>query len=368
MSTSGRRVLIAAGGTGGHVFPALAVAEALSASGCQVAWLGTRNGLESRVVSRAGIQMFSIAARGLRGKRLSRLITAPLMLGVALFQSIVALLRFRPHVVLGMGGYVAGPGGVAAWILRRPLVIHEQNAVAGMTNRILCRVATRVMEAFPNSFPGAKSSAATLTGNPVRAAIAARGAQPRSVPESRVHLLVFGGSQGAEVLNELVPVALAQLHRDPEFRKSVQVIHQAGAGRAAATEERYREVGVEAEVVEFIESMDAAYSHADIAICRAGAMTIAELAVMGLPSVLVPYPHAVDDHQTRNAEFLSDRGAAVTLVSTTLSAPQLAHTLAEILNSAERLGLMSERARECARPDATRVVAELCLEAARHEA
>ncbi len=352
-------MLIMAGGTGGHVFPALAVAERLRPAGVSVTWLGTRRGLEAKVVPEAGIPLDFITVTGLRGKRLGLLLTAPVKLLQALFQSLAILRRRRPDVVLGMGGFASGPGGVAAWLTRRPLLIHEQNAIPGLTNRLLARLASRVLEAFPGSFPA--RAGARYLGNPVREAMASIAA-----PEARlagrqgaVRLLVLGGSQGAKALNEVVPATLAALGD-----MDLEVWHQAGARHLEQTRGAYAEHGVEARVADFVTDMAAAYAWADLVVCRAGAMTIAELAAAGVGAILVPFPHAVDDHQTRNARFLSERGAAVLLPETALDKQRLADLLRELLASRERLQEMARNARAMARPGAASDVAAMCLEVA----
>ena len=352
-------MLIMAGGTGGHVFPALAVAERLRPAGVSVTWLGTRRGLEAKVVPEAGIPLDFITVTGLRGKRLGVLLTAPVKLVQALFQSLAILRRRRPDVVLGMGGFASGPGGVAAWLTRRPLLIHEQNAIPGLTNRLLARLASRVLEAFPGSFPA--RTGARYLGNPVREAMASIAA-----PEARlagrqgaVRLLVLGGSQGAKALNEVVPATLAALGD-----MDLEVWHQAGARHLDQTRVAYAEHGVEARVADFVTDMAAAYAWADLVVCRAGAMTIAELAAAGVGAILVPFPHAVDDHQTRNARFLSERGAAVLLPETALDKQRLADLLRELLASRERLQEMARNARAMARPGAASDVAAMCLEVA----
>ena len=372
MSPPQPRILIAAGGTGGHVFPALAVAEELIRHGCCVAWLGSQNGLEARVVPRTGIELFYIAVRSVRGRRMAQWCSSPFMLIWALTQSLIVVIRFKPNIVLGMGGFVAGPCGLAAWLLRRPLLIHEQNAVAGLTNRVLARFATRVMEAFPGSFSTQNSYfplrfPPILTGNPVRSEIAAGlGIKSLTVEHSEVfNLLVFGGSQGAHTLNETVPAALAYLHREMCSKKArLMVVHQAGVGRVISTKAHYEALGIDAEVSEFIEDMPKAYAHAQLAICRAGAMTVAELALAGLPSVLVPYPYAADNHQVRNATYLSERGGAVVLTTEILSAQTLAESLLEIIDNPVRLVQMASATRACAKPGATTCVARICLEVA----
>ena len=353
------RVLIMAGGTGGHVFPALAVARHLREQGVAVTWLGTRRGLESRVVPAAEFPIEYISVTGLRGKGLAGWLLAPLRLSLALTQSIGVCRRHQPGAVLGLGGFVTGPGGVAAWLLRRPLVIHEQNAVAGLTNRLLARLARRVLEAFPGSFPPGID--AIETGNPVREDIVAlpTPAQRFAGRQGPLRILIIGGSLGAQALNETVPNALAKLPADP----ALQVRHQAGRGKDVVTQAAYTAAGVGAEVIPFIEDMAGVLGWADLVICRAGALTISELAAAGLGAVLVPYPHAVDDHQTRNALFLSEAGAARLILESELSVDSLAGILKTLLANG-RAGLleMAEAARRLARPDATRKVAGACLE------
>ena len=353
------RVLVMAGGTGGHVFPALAVAEALRARGVEVVWMGTRLGLEARIVPAAGIPVEWITIGGLRGKALGTRLVAPFKVGLAVLQALRIVLRVKPAVVLGMGGYAAGPGGVAAWLARRPLVIHEQNAVAGTTNRILARLAKRVLAAFPGAFPD--SVPAEVVGNPVRAAIAAL-----PPPDARFagrsgapRLLVLGGSQGALALNEVVPQALARL---PEALRP-EVRHQAGRNTLDIARAAYANVGVAAEVTEFIDDMAEAYGWADLAICRAGALTVSELAAAGLPAVLVPFPAAVDDHQTLNGGYLVAAGAAVLVPEKHLAQGRLARVLAGLLGDRGRLLDMARRARGVARPQALATIERVLLEA-----
>lgn len=357
MTATPQPVLIMAGGTGGHVFPALAVARRLRERGVPVVWLGTRRGLEARVVPEAGLPIEWLTVTGLRGKHLAARLLAPLRLAGAMAQAVRVLLRHRPGVVLGMGGFVAGPGGAVAWLLRRPLVIHEQNAVAGLTNRLLARVARRVLTAFPDTFPARAD--AELIGNPVREDIAAlpEPAQRLAGREGPARLLVLGGSQGAGALNEVVPVAVAGLA--PALRP--EVWHQSGAAQQAVTRERYREAGVQARTDAFIDDMAQAYAWADLVVCRAGALTIAELAAAGLGAVLVPYPHAVDDHQTRNADYLVAARAAVLIPQRDLTAARLVDALTPLLAERETLLRMAEAARARARPDAAQRVVEACL-------
>ncbi|MEJ2515165.1 MAG: undecaprenyldiphospho-muramoylpentapeptide beta-N-acetylglucosaminyltransferase [Gammaproteobacteria bacterium] len=352
-------VLVMAGGTGGHVFPALAVAEALRARGVRIVWRGTRRGLEARVVPEAGIPLESISIAGLRGKTLLSRLAAPFRIAWAVFQALGIVARVKPAAVLGMGGYAAGPGGIAAWLMRRPLVIHEQNAVAGVTNRLLSRFARRVLAAFPDAFGmGVK---AEVVGNPVRPAIAEL--PPPEVRFARrsgpVRLLVLGGSQGALALNRAVPAALARL---PAGSRP-QVRHQAGKATVDQAEAAYREAGVEGDVVAFIDDMAEAYGWADLAVCRAGALTVSELAAAGLGAVLVPFPAAVDDHQTLNAGYLVGVGAAVIVPESGLDVHDFSRLLAGLLADRERLEDMARRAREAARPEALADIEAACLEA-----
>jgi UDP-N-acetylglucosamine--N-acetylmuramyl-(pentapeptide) pyrophosphoryl-undecaprenol N-acetylglucosamine transferase len=356
---AGSNVLIMAGGTGGHVFPALAVARYLRNEGIEVVWLGTRRGLEARIVPEAGFPIEYISISGLRGKGVLGWLLAPVRLSIALGQAVNICLRRRPGAVLGLGGFVTGPGGIAAWLLRRPLVIHEQNAIAGLTNRLLSRLARRVLEAFPGSFPsGTKTE---QTGNPVRADIAELPTPARRIGahQGQCRLLVIGGSLGAQALNEVLPLTLAQL---PVADRPV-IWHQAGQNKDATTREAYTKAEVEARVEPFIADMAAAYSWADLVICRAGALTISELAAAGVGAILVPYPHAVDDHQTRNALYLTEAGAARLLLQSELTPEALAKVLGELLSGGrEGLVKMAAAARSLAKPAATQRVAETCLE------
>ncbi|MFP3872818.1 MAG: undecaprenyldiphospho-muramoylpentapeptide beta-N-acetylglucosaminyltransferase [Thiohalophilus sp.] len=358
MNRHPRRILIMAGGTGGHVFPALAVARYLQEQGVEIYWLGTRRGLESRVVPQAGFSIRFISVSGLRGKRLSGLLLAPFKLSYALLQAVAIFLRVKPDAVLGMGGFVTGPGGLAAWLLRRPLLIHEQNAIPGLTNRLLGHLALQVMEAFPGSF---KNRKALHTGNPVRQDIVElpQPAQRFARHEGAIRILVIGGSLGAQVLNETVPQALSRL---PE-QMSVTVIHQAGRDKLDSARQAYALAGVEAEIVMFIDDMAGVFGWADLVICRAGALTVFELASAGLASILVPYPYAVDDHQTANARYLQEAGAARVMPAAEFDSERLASVLRELLEQGrERLLDMAQRARQLAMPDATRIVGQRCLE------
>lgn len=353
-------VLIMAGGTGGHVFPALAVADELLRAGQPVLWLGTQAGLEAQVVPAAGLPIAWIRVRGLRGKGLVRLLTAPFMLAAALLQAASILLRARPRAVLGMGGFVTGPGGFMAWLLRRPLLIHEQNSIAGLTNRLLAPLAKRVLEAFPGSLPLRLHP--LHTGNPVRAAIT-QIAPPQDRYATRhgpLRLLVLGGSLGAQALNDILPQALALL----PLELCPEVHHQAGRRHIDAARAAYQQAAVAARVDAFVEDMAEAYAWADLVVCRAGALTIAELTAAGVASILVPYPHAVDDHQTRNAQYLVDAQAALLIQQSVLSAQRLADLLSDFSLHKEKLLSMALAARGLARIDAARVVARHCLELA----
>lgn len=351
-------VLIMAGGTGGHVFPALACAREFKARGYAVHWLGTPRGIENELVPAAGLPLHLIDVSGLRGKGKLSLLKAPLQLLKALFQARRVVRELQPVCVLGMGGYVTGPGGLAARLAGVPLIIHEQNAVAGTANRSLVPFASRVCEAFPNTF--AASDKRRTTGNPVREELFLETPRDR-LSGRRVRLLVLGGSLGAEPLNKLLPEALAQVVA--ELRP--EVFHQAGKQHDQITGERYVAAGVEAQVAPFIQDMARAYAWADLVVCRAGALTISELAAAGLPAFLVPLPHAIDDHQTRNADYLASEGAAVLLAQRSTDAAQLATQLNEVLMHPERLTEMARTARRLAKPDATRSVVDICLEVAR---
>jgi UDP-N-acetylglucosamine--N-acetylmuramyl-(pentapeptide) pyrophosphoryl-undecaprenol N-acetylglucosamine transferase len=350
-----RTILIMAGGTGGHIFPALAVADYLRDQGWKVVWLGARTGMEATLIPQHGYSVEWIRFSGLRGKGLIRTALLPLNLLVAFCQSARAIFRVRPDVVLGMGGYIAFPGGMMAAMFNRPLVLHEQNSIAGLSNRVLAQVADRKLVGFPQAL---KSS--EWTGNPVRRDIAML-AEPEARFRNRsgnLKLLVVGGSLGAQALNEAIPRALALI---PEASRP-EVMHQAGEKHIAVLDKHYREAGVQATTLPFIADMAGAYASADLVICRAGALTVAELAVAGIASVLVPFPHAVDDHQTHNARFLSERMAALLLPQNELTPRRLADLLLGFTR--EKLLDMARRARALGKPEATRIVAEHCMAAA----
>ena len=349
-----RTALIMAGGTGGHVFPGLAVADVLRERGWHVVWMGTRAGMEARLVAARGYELAAIRAAAVRGRGVLAALVLPINLLVGFWQSARAIFRLRPDVVLGMGGYVAFPGGMMASLLARPLAVHEQNAIAGLTNRILAGVADKTMSAFPHALKGAE-----WTGNPVRDEIAAL-ADPAERFARRggpLKLLVVGGSSGAQALNECVPRALALLEPRPS------VVHQSGEKNYAALRAAYAAAGVQGELTPFIDDVARRYAQADLVICRAGAMTVAELSVGGVASVLVPLPHAVDDHQTANARFLADQGAAILLPQIDLT-PQKLAALLRTLDRPQLLA-MARKARGLGKPDAARIVAERCMELAK---
>jgi UDP-N-acetylglucosamine--N-acetylmuramyl-(pentapeptide) pyrophosphoryl-undecaprenol N-acetylglucosamine transferase len=358
----GRPVLIMAGGTGGHVFPALAVANVLRARGVAVVWLGVPGSMESRLVPAQGFPIEWIRVAGIRGKGALAWILAPLRILKAVAQAVGVLRRIKPRSVLGAGGYVSGPGGIAAWLLRVPLLIHEQNAVAGLTNRWLARLATEVCEAFPGSF-GPAVQASTI-GNPVREDIAALPppAERFASHGPRANLLIVGGSQGAQRLNAAVPQALARIA--PESRP--QVRHQTGERGLETTRAAYASAQVEAEVLAFIDDMASAYAWADLAVCRAGAMTIAELQAAGLGAIFVPLAIATDDHQTKNAAVMVGAGAARIIQEKDLTPQRLGEMIAELTLKRSCTLKMAEAARAGRITDAAARLADLCVAAGAH--
>ncbi len=358
-----RTVMIMAGGTGGHVIPALAVARELQKQSRNVVWLGTRRGLEARLVPAAGIDMEWVQIRGLRQGGWRRWVLAPVQLLHALWQSIRAMQRCKPALVLGMGGFVSGPGGLAAWLLRRPLIIHEQNAVAGLTNRLLSHLAKDVYEAFPGAFKA--RAKARHVGNPVRTEIIELEAPEKRLASRQgpLRVLVFGGSQGALSLNQEVPRALGRVADRGEF----EVRHQAGEKTIDVARQAYRDAGLVVEIEPFIEDMAGAYGWADLVICRSGALSVAEIAAAGLASVLVPFPAAVDDHQTVNAGFLVSAGAARLLPEPELRAGKLEPLLVEFLQSRQVLMDMAVAARAQAKPHALQALVSACVAAGKWE-
>jgi len=349
-----RTLLIMAGGTGGHIFPGLAVAEQARAAGWQVVWMGARGGMEERLVPRHGYSTAWIRARAARGKGLLQKLLLPTNLLFSFWESARHIRRIQPDVVLGLGGYVAFPGGMMASLLGKPLALHEQNAIAGLANKVLAGVSDKVMVAFPGALRGGE-----WTGNPVRTDIAsiARPEERLRGRQGPLRLLIVGGSLGAQALNEAVPRALALLEHRPH------VVHQSGEKHVASLRASYAAAGVQGELIAFIDDMARRYAQADLVLCRAGAVTIAELCAGGMASILVPFPHAVDDHQSANARFLSERGAAILLPQTELTPQRLADTLRRM----DRATLleMARNARGLGKPDAARVVAERCMELAR---
>ena len=350
----GQRIIIMAGGTGGHVFPALAVAQYLVAKNWDVSWIGTKRGMESRVVPAHGIEIDWLSVEGIRGKGLTTKISSLTQLIKSFWQVFKIFRKRKPDVVLGMGGYVAGPGGLVASFLRIPLVIHEQNRVPGTTNRLLIKKATRVLEAFPGSFIA--STGATFTGNPLRNEFL-------SFPEKKYwtemsgrdfRILVVGGSQGAKILNDVIPEVAAKL-------ENVEIKHQTGTAALEMVSEKYSELTIKAHAQDFIEDIASAYEWADMVICRAGAMTVSEVAAAGLPAVFIPLPHAIDDHQTANARYLVDAGAGVLIVQSELNEVSLLKAIEDIKNSIEK---MSKAVLSKAKLDAAEVVANVCIEVA----
>jgi UDP-N-acetylglucosamine--N-acetylmuramyl-(pentapeptide) pyrophosphoryl-undecaprenol N-acetylglucosamine transferase len=355
----GRPVLIMAGGTGGHVFPALAVAKVLRERGVAVVWLGVPGSMESRLVPANGFPIEWVRIGGIRGKGWKTRLLAPLSITRAVLQALCVLRRVKPRSVLGAGGYVSGPGGIAAWLLRIPLLIHEQNAIAGMTNRWLARLASQVLEAFPGSFPSEVH--AREIGNPVRADIAAIAAPAARFADrgGESRLLVFGGSQGAQRLNAVVPLALARVA--PGERPRVR--HQSGARGLEAARAAYAEARVDAEVLPFIDDMAGALSWADLAVCRAGAMTVAELQAAGLGAIFIPLPVATDDHQTKNAEVMVRSGAARLIQERDLTPERLGETIRALVTDRRTLLQMAEAARGSRVIDAAARLADLCIAA-----
>lgn len=350
-----RPVLIMAGGTGGHVFPALAVANELRNRGVPVVWLGTRSGLEARVVPEAGFPIQWLNVSGLRRKGRLAYLLAPIKLLRACVQAFLIIRRVQPCAVLGMGGFVSGPGGLMAWLVRKPLLIHEQNAVAGLTNKLLSKIAQHVFVAFPDTF----SNNEVQVGNPVRNDIL-----DIETPEDRfdmgakkLKLLVVGGSLGAVRLNELLPEAISKM----AVGDRPEVIHQTGLNNIDQAKTCYRQFEVEADVKAFIDDMAEVYSWADIVVCRSGAMTVFELAAAGVASILIPYPYAVDDHQTANGQYLVDAGAALLAQQKDISSDWLCKTITQLAQQRDRLLEMAKAARLCAKPNAANDVAQMCM-------
>ena len=358
MSRSGQGVLIMAGGTGGHIFPGLAVAEVLRKQDIPVRWLGAEGGMETRTVPAAGIPLDVVAITGLRGKGLMRWVRMPLMLLRAVWQARRLLEADRPGCAISFGGYAAAPGGIAAWTKGIPVLVHEQNRIPGLTNRLLTRFSRKILQGFPGTFP--QDMSAIDSGNPVRHEVAAIESPQRRMAgrSGPIRVLITGGSQGAQVLNQVVPAALKTLSSSV----SVEIRHQAGAKRVDEALEAYKAADLDADVSPFIGDMAEAYAWADLVICRSGALTVAELAAAGVASVLVPFAYAVDDHQTRNAQYLADAGAAVILSQSSLDPLILATALQPLLSDRSVLLSMAIAARQKALPDAAEKVVDACRE------
>lgn len=358
MSAELRGVLIMAGGTGGHIFPGLAVADALSNQGVSVRWLGARGGMECQKVAEAGIPIDVVDISGLRGKGLARWVMMPWKLLRAVSQAFRLLGVHRPACAVSFGGYAAGPGGLAARLRGVPLLVHEQNRIPGMTNRVLARMARKVLQAFPGTWPASLDPVSC--GNPVRRTVVEipSPATRMASRQGSVRILVTGGSQGARALNLLVPEALTRLHTELDF----EVRHQAGKGRAEETGEAYGHSEIQADVTEFIVDMASALEWADLVICRSGALTVSELAAAGIASVLIPFPYAVDDHQTKNAEYLVEAGAAVLMQESDTDAAALSDVLKGLMRDRKVLISMAENARSVSVPDSAERVARLCVE------
>jgi UDP-N-acetylglucosamine--N-acetylmuramyl-(pentapeptide) pyrophosphoryl-undecaprenol N-acetylglucosamine transferase len=349
-------LMVMAGGTGGHVYPAMAVADYMKEHGWNVVWLATEGGMENKLIEGKNFGKAMISMRGVRGKGLLGWVLLPIKLVIAFKQSFTAIRKYKPNVVLGMGGFAAFPGGLMAKLLGRPLVIHEQNSIAGLTNKTLSLIANKVLAAFPSAF----GNKAELVGNPVRQDITQLPSpdQRYKARSGNLRLLVVGGSLGAAALNEVLPKALAEL---PE-KSRPEVVHQAGEKHITALQANYLAVGVQAETKAFIHNMADMYAWADVVICRAGALTIAELACVGVASVLIPFPYAVDDHQTYNAKYLSDAGAAKLIQQTEFNVQKAAEILRTLTR--EVCMVMAIKARKLAKPEATVTVAKICMETA----
>jgi UDP-N-acetylglucosamine--N-acetylmuramyl-(pentapeptide) pyrophosphoryl-undecaprenol N-acetylglucosamine transferase len=357
MSGSGKRILVMAGGTGGHVFPAIAIADALKARGHEILWLGSRGRMEEKLVPKHGYPIAYIKVHGVRRNGLKTKLLAPFMIMRALWEALGVVRSFKPDLALGMGGYASGPGGLAAFLCRVPVVLHEQNAAAGLTNRLLFRIARRTLLGFPGAFEG---RTVTVVGNPVRAEIAALHERPKAPHEGPLRVLVIGGSLGAQALNRLVPAAVKLI---PEGE--IEVTHQCGAGNSAEVSRAYEGAASKHEVSDFIDDMAAAYSTHDLLIARAGAGTVSEAACAGIPAIFVPLPSAVDDHQTKNARFLEKKGGAFICPQATLTPEALAERIESLAKDREKLESMREASLSCAITDSAQRCARIIEEAAR---
>ena len=345
------KILVMAGGTGGHVFPALAVAQQLQHEGWQAQWLGTKHGIEARLVPEAGIKLNCLSIKGLRGKSKWSLIFAPFILLYAIGQAMAVISKVKPDVVLGLGGFASGPGGIAAKLMGKPLVIHEQNAIAGMTNRYLAKVANVVLQAFDGALPKGKT-----VGNPVRDSLCQLTQAPQINEKTQQHILVLGGSLGALAINQAMPEALRLLIDQGE---SLLVKHQCGVKHLEQSRRFYEQHAVAAEVVSFIDDMNAAYQWADVIVCRAGALTVSEIAMAGKAALFIPFPFAVDDHQTKNALWLVEQGAGQIMAQPDVTAQSLASSIKQMLNPEQQVAY-AKAAWAQRRPDATEQVAQAC--------
>ncbi len=351
-----KTILIMAGGTGGHVFPALAIAKALQEKGYLVAWLGTEHGLENKIIPPTGIPFYTLPSKGLRRKSLSARLMGGLAMGKACIKALRLMKQLRPSLVIGFGGYASVPGGLAAKLFGIPLIIHEQNALPGLANQFLAKISKCVLTAFPNVFTQHRD--VVVTGNPIRPEFKQVLGQPKvSEPHAPLRVLVLGGSLGAQALNQTIPLALQQLPPD----SSIQIKHQCGREHVATTQAAYQGCPFPYEVHAFLDPVADALAWADLVICRAGAMTISELSYCSKPSILVPYPNAVDDHQTHNARYLADEGAAILIPQRQLEACSLANILLEFCQSPDKCYTMAQKAKALARPDATEQVMNECL-------
>ena len=354
-----KTLMVMAGGTGGHVFPALAVADYLRSEGVRIVWLGTKSGIEARLVPAAGFEIRWMTVSGLRGKGLTRLLAMPLMLSRALYQGIRILWKEKPDALLGMGGFVAGPGAISAALLGKPVLIHEANACAGLTNRLLAPLARKVMTGFPDT--KGLSKTAEWIGNPVRSFTPSKISTADDRNPRSLNVLIFGGSQGALALNRKLPPILSELQQSA----SLEVWHQTGKGRLDDVKTEYENLGLVANVVEFIDNMDSAYKWADLVICRSGAMTVAELCITGSVAILVPYPYAAGDHQAENARFMTRVNAGFLVPENDLSVASVGKIIIDLINNPQQVEDMSRAAQQLSRPEATHDVAHRCLEVMR---
>ncbi len=350
-----KNVLFMAGGTGGHVYPGIAIAKELESRGYRIHWLGTKNGIESRLVPAEGFSLHLLKIKGVRGKHFLKKVFVPISIIIAIIQAIKIVRKINPACVVGFGGYVAGPGGVAAYLMRKPLIIHEQNTVAGTTNKLLAKMAERVLLAFPGALPGG-----VVTGNPVRA-------EMRKIqnPEQRfndrqgpIRILIFGGSLGASAINKLIPNAVKLLRETSEFK----IKHQTGKNDSLLVQDAYKKINIDAEVYEFIDDMSAALDWADFVICRSGALTVSEMATVGLGAIYIPFPYAVDDHQTKNAQFVCRENGGHILQERDAKPEVLAKLIKDFFIDRKTLLSMANNALSKAMPNTEKEIANICEE------